>query len=195
MSKVRIFSSDPAALGHEFSSTYSLEGTFKQAWPMFSNPEYGRFDRFEVIDRLRVRSCETGRGRRSKAGEMMRLFALALCAGLVAGCSTRIRVTDGDTIRLGDERIRIENLDAPEVGERARCEYEARMGDAATVALEALLQSGEVTITRNTKRPKDRYGRTLAVVLVDGKDVAPRMIYLGVARPWTGRSSNWCSSR
>ena len=40
----------------------------------------------------------------------------------------------------------------------------------------------------------DRYGRTLARVLVDGEDVPCILIKEGYARPWTGRREDWCLS-
>jgi endonuclease YncB( thermonuclease family) len=58
-----------------------------------------------------------------------------------------------------------------------------------------LLGSGDVDIRRNAQpKPPDRYGRTLAQVLVDGEDVACILIKEGYARPWTGRREDWCQS-
>lgn len=125
----------------------------------------------------------------------MNLPALALFAALVAFPSlaaTPVRVIDGDTISYGAERVRIENVDAPEMPGRAKCAVEARKALEAKAALERLVRSGTVTLVRNVKRPKDRYGRTLAVVLVDGKDVAPVLIAQGLVREWRGKSSSWC---
>ncbi len=39
---------------------------------------------------------------------------------------------------------------------------------------------------------KDRYGRTLATVSVDGQDVGEILIAEGLARPWTGHRQPWC---
>jgi micrococcal nuclease len=38
----------------------------------------------------------------------------------------------------------------------------------------------------------DKYGRTLAYVLVDGKDLGNEMVSRGLARVWTGRRLSWC---
>lgn len=101
-----------------------------------------------------------------------------------------ITITDGDTIRLGNERIRLLGLDAPET-HQARCRAERRLGDRATERLRDLLASGDVRIERGP-RP-DKYRRTLAVVTVDGRDVAAILITEGLARPYDGgRRLPWC---
>ena len=72
-----------------------------------------------------------------------------------------IRVHDGDTFYIGDETIRLRGIDAPELGQPE--------ADAATRRLAALLREGPVTVVR---RGQDIYGRTLADVYVNGRDVA-----------------------
>jgi endonuclease YncB( thermonuclease family) len=52
-----------------------------------------------------------------------------------------------------------------------------------------------VNIRRNARPdPPDRYGRTLARVLVDGEDVGCLLIKERYARHWTGRREDWCAS-
>jgi endonuclease YncB( thermonuclease family) len=41
--------------------------------------------------------------------------------------AAEVRVVDGDTIRLGRERIRILGIDTPETQNRARCNAEHRL--------------------------------------------------------------------
>lgn len=76
----------------------------------------------------------------------------------LAGC----RVTDGDTIRCGPERIRLLAIDAPELPGHCRTGRVCAPGDpvASTVSLEAAL-AGSLTIDRVGE---DHYGRTLARV-------------------------------
>lgn len=98
------------------------------------------------------------------------------------------KVSDGDTIRIGKERVRILGLDTPEVYSPG-CPEEEALGDKATARLTSLLNSGTVTIERTKK---DQYGRTLAVIRVDGKDVSKVMIDEGYAlarKPQGG----WCA--
>ena len=76
----------------------------------------------------------------------------------------KIRIADGDTFRNGRERVRIIGYDAPEMSQSRR--------PAAKNRLTQLVRSGTVTMLR---RGKDKYGRTLAFVYVDGKNVAETM--------------------
>ncbi|WP_298966718.1 thermonuclease family protein [uncultured Roseibium sp.] len=39
---------------------------------------------------------------------------------------------------------------------------------------------------------KDKYGRTLARVLVNGNDVSQILINEGLARPWRRHREPWC---
>jgi endonuclease YncB( thermonuclease family) len=106
-----------------------------------------------------------------------------------------LAVIDGDSIRarLGAnriERIRLVGLDAPELGEHARCPAEAHLAERARARLVALLASGSVEMQQHGR---DRYGRVLALVTVDGADVAATMIGEGLARPYAGgRRLSWC---
>ncbi len=104
-------------------------------------------------------------------------------------------VVDGDTIKLGTQRLRVLNLDAPET-ERARCESERALGDRATTALrgkiEDGLKAGAVAIIPNGRF--DKFRRPLVRIEVHGKDVANEMIADGLAREWRGSSSDWCGS-
>ncbi len=100
-----------------------------------------------------------------------------------------LTVTDGDTVRLGDERIRLEAIDAPEIAQ-PECLAEALLGALATTRLEQLLdQPGALVITRSGT---DRFGRTLATITIGGVDVALQLIAEGLAQPWRGAQVNWC---
>lgn len=105
----------------------------------------------------------------------------------------RIHVTsvhDGDTFRLGAERVRIIGMDAPEIGEGANCTTEQIMAMRARDYLSAALTSNNVRIVRHGH---DVYGRTLAYVYVDGHDVAEAMLDAGLAKPYVrGVHGEWC---
>jgi micrococcal nuclease len=102
----------------------------------------------------------------------------------------RISVYDGDTIRLGRERIRIVGLDTPEYGDKARCREEARAAEQAKQALIGEIAHGGVELHR---QGTDRYGRTLARVTVNGRAVADTLIAQGLARPYSGGyRAGWC---
>lgn len=100
-------------------------------------------------------------------------------------------VIDGDTIDVRGERVRVANLDAPDVGSHAKCPLEERRGQAAkTFAIRLVRDAGEVGLA--DRQGQDRYGRSLARVTLDGADFAGLMIAAGHGRPWLGRSSDWC---
>jgi len=101
-------------------------------------------------------------------------------------------IIDGDTIVIAREHIRIANIDAPET-RHAKCDAELRLGLAAKHRLEILLAAGDIeTHLAYPNRPRDRYGRTLATVTVDGEDVGEILISEGLARRWDGRRHPWC---
>lgn len=105
-------------------------------------------------------------------------------------------VHDGDTIRCGVERVRIVNIDAPELSGSERCSQASRrrltgnrnpawcdgiLGIRSRDALAALLSQGTTLIV---PVGRDRYGRLLARVIVDGRDAGAYLVSIGLARRW-----------
>jgi endonuclease YncB( thermonuclease family) len=94
-------------------------------------------------------------------------------AGSIAG--KVVGVTDGDSLKvLMDGRqtaVRLEGIDAPETSQP--------FGKAAKAALSDLV-FGRVVVLVPLEKP-DRYGRTLARVLVGGVDVNQEMVRQGLA--------------
>ena len=101
-------------------------------------------------------------------------------------------VVDGDTIKntVTRERVRLENVDAPEM--KARCSAELQLARRATAMTAALLANHEVAIHRIGRL--DRYGRTLALVeIVDVGDLGRELMRLGLAREYHGgKRAGWC---
>lgn len=110
---------------------------------------------------------------------------------LVAVINTRaVRVIDGDTFSLGGERVRLSNIDAPELGRGARCRAEAQLAqDARRYLRRRFADAGRAEITRSGR---DRFRRTLATVRIDGRDVGDDMVSAGLARRWEGQREQWC---
>lgn len=101
-----------------------------------------------------------------------------------------LSVIDGDTLRLGDERLRLIGIDAPEIF-HPHCADELIAGRAARWRVEGLVLAARiVTIER---KGKDRYGRTLARISLDGVDLGATLLAAGDARPWPLRTP-WCPS-
>lgn len=103
---------------------------------------------------------------------------LALSCALVA--------IDVDTLRCGRERIRLLGIDAPEMPGHCRRGRQCVEGDpfASKAALAAAIARGPATIER---RGRDRYGRTLARVRVNGVDLSAAQVRSGMA----ARVSRW----
>lgn len=72
-----------------------------------------------------------------------------------------VRVVDGDTIRVGSERIRLRGIDTPEMSEFD--------GAVAKQKLEEFLRSGPIRIVPYAR---DVYNRLIADVFVNGENVA-----------------------
>jgi endonuclease YncB( thermonuclease family) len=107
-----------------------------------------------------------------------------------------VRVIDGDTIEAGGEIVRILNIDAPEtrlctadlVRSCARCPEEAALGARARNRLRELLDGARLTLDRcDGRRCTDPYGRTLARLTANGRDVGEILITEGLATRWPKR--------
>lgn len=96
-----------------------------------------------------------------------------------------IHVADGDTVTVLTEakaevRVRLAGIDAPEVAHRSESSSPQTQpyGDASRRALRALAHGRQVTMTC---RSKDRYGRFVCVLQLDGADVGEQQIKAGMA--------------
>lgn len=108
-------------------------------------------------------------------------------------CSGPVRVNcvvDGDTFWAGGEKIRIADLNAPEISSPS-CAAEARLGARATDMLIAQLNAGPFTL-EPADRDEDRYGRKLRRVTRGGESVGDAMVDAGVARWWGEGRRGWC---
>ena len=103
-----------------------------------------------------------------------------------------VSVIDGDTFHYGGEKIRIADIDTPEV--RGRCAYEKALAAQATQRLEELLAAGPFELQPIPGRDEDRYGRKLRVVTRNGRSLGDRLVAEGLARTWTGRREPWCGA-
>lgn len=99
-------------------------------------------------------------------------------------------VVDGDTFWLGDQKIRIADIDTPELSP-PRCEAERIKGEAAKTRLLDLLNVGEFSLVAGD-RDEDRYGRKLRRVVRDGRSIGEILVSEGLARRWDGARHPWC---
>lgn len=114
---------------------------------------------------------------------------LLICVLLAVAAYAQERIAlDGDTFKLGSERVRIVGIDTPEISDPEQCKdpLDTRMilwqGYAAMGYLQYLLNRQGFEIIRTGQR--DQHGRTLAKVLVGKLDVAQAMLKERLAAPY-----------
>ena len=104
------------------------------------------------------------------------LFTLFLTNSVYAD---QLTVTDGDTIRIGEERIRFSGIDAPEL--KQTCLYqeiEFNCGEFSKNLLIEKISNQEVNCIRESK---DQYGRTLAECFVGKESLSSYLVREGYA--------------
>ena len=99
-------------------------------------------------------------------------------------------VVDGDTFWHLRVKIRIADIDAPELSP-PHCETERMKGEAAKRRLLDLLNAGPFSLVA-ADRDEDRLGCKLRVVRRAGHSLGATLIAEGLARPWGGPRRNWC---
>lgn len=93
------------------------------------------------------------------------------------------KVTDGDTIEAGGQRVHLQGIDAPE--------RDQLHGNDATAALEGLILHRRA---RLEVRGTDRYDRRIAVVYSEGRNVNRWPVEQGHAWEWRHRGNSGPSS-
>lgn len=115
------------------------------------------------------------------------IFILAISATSLAGQFKVIRVTDGDTIKLEDNNvkmtIRLVGIDAPETSKKKNQPGQP-FSNKSTKYLAKLVLNKSVDVK---SYGTDRYGRTLGVVFVGGQNVNLEMVKAGLAEVYRGR--------
>lgn len=110
-------------------------------------------------------------------------------------CSGPVRVTcvvDGDTIWYQGTKIRVADINAPEVS-KPGCTREALLGDRATARLTDLLNAGDFALVRPEGSPdRDKYGRTLRELHRNGDSLGAVLVREGLAEEWGGTRIAWC---
>src|SRR5688572_1312980 len=79
-------------------------------------------------------------------------------------------VVDGDTIHYQGLKIRLADIDTPEVSQ-PKCPSEAALGKQATHRLIDLLNQGPFEIAHRSGPDEDRYGRKLRTIEREGRSV------------------------
>jgi endonuclease YncB( thermonuclease family) len=116
----------------------------------------------------------------------LRIFVLALGL-IVTGPNGQAQTqpgqaiaTDGDSLVVGGERVRLHGVDAFEAEQTCPGANGGVIpcGGMATRALAALVRGRRVVCEQQTI---DRYGRSIAICLADGRDLGAAMVQAGLA--------------
>lgn len=170
----------------------------------------GVFHRRRSSERIAQRK----RGRRIKSAFLVSMFLLAGALlepslippfGPTAGRPERISarftrcgqgqsmacVVDGDTIRLGQRRVRLIGIDAPELA-GAQCPAERALAERAADRLLALVNEGAFDLVGHRLSDRDGHGRDLRLLVRDGDSLGDILTDEGLARRYYGSKSSWC---
>lgn len=109
----------------------------------------------------------------------------------LCGMVRKTCVVDGDTFWLDGVKIRIADIDTPEISE-PKCDSEYDLGMKATYRLRELLNEGPFELNSIGSRDEDRHGRKLRVVVRNGRSLGDQLVSEGLARTWSGRREPWC---
>lgn len=128
------------------------------------------------------------RRRRGSIAGLLIVFALLFGGTLVAAHLDPLpprfvgvaRAADGDSLRLGGDRVRLIGIDAPELDQVCWREdgSEWSCGRAARDHLAAALTGATISCV---PQGEDKYGRTLARCDADGRDLGAMMVSDGLA--------------
>ena len=124
---------------------------------------------------------------------MILTAATMVCATLTA--------YDGDTVRCDGQPLRamgpgapyLSGFDTPEIGRRARCRAERRLGIKARDRMRQLLRAPGLVVDDSGER--DPHGRPLVWLRLPGGITAGEVLMKeGLAREWLpGRKNDWCN--
>jgi len=110
----------------------------------------------------------------------------------LCGHSPRVNcVVDGDTFWFRGVKIRIADINAPEISE-PRCNAERQIGALARDRLLDMLNGGAFS-SATVERDEDRYGRKLRTVWRSGLSLGEQLVGEGLASRWNAPRRNWCA--
>lgn len=98
-------------------------------------------------------------------------------------------VIDGDTIAVNGVRVRLADIDAPEMA-RPACGRELALGLKAKRRLRELIEVGPFEIADSSG--VDQYGRQLRIVRRNGRSLGDVLVSGGLARRRGSPRLDWC---
>ena len=89
-------------------------------------------------------------------------------------------ITDGDTIKISNNKIRLHGIDAPE--KKQKCTKNKKKYNCGVVATKALTKKiGKKLVKCLTQKNKDRYNRFIGICFVEQEDLNKWMVRNGHA--------------
>ena len=88
-------------------------------------------------------------------------------------------MVDGDTIWHDGIKIRIADIDTPELSQ-PKCSSEKELAEMAAARLLALLNEGPFEMIQ------------IGNLIRNGKSIGDQLTHEGLARKWTGQREPWC---
>ncbi len=89
-------------------------------------------------------------------------------------------ITDGDTIKISNNKIRLHGIDAPEKNQK--CTKNKKKYNCGVVATKALINKiGKNAVKCLTKKKKDRYNRYIGICFIEQQDLNKWMVRNGYA--------------
>lgn len=123
-------------------------------------------------------------------------------SGQGVACASLI-VLDGDTIKCDGQNMRLlgggvpfkSGVDAPEMGSRAKCEFERDLAMKAKARLKELLLAGVPHIEDSGARDRTQSRRPLVnIYLPDGREAGQVLMGEGLAQGWRPKHRvDWCN--
>ncbi|WP_339693276.1 thermonuclease family protein [uncultured Parasphingorhabdus sp.] len=110
--------------------------------------------------------------------------------GICFGSDRTTCVVDGDTIWFEGRKIRIADINTPEISSPG-CASEKRLGEQAKFRLLALLNEGSFSL-QSIDRDQDKYGRDLRIITRGGHSLGEILVTEGLAERWQGYRRDWC---
>lgn len=107
------------------------------------------------------------------------------------GLSQRNCVVDGDTIHYAGIKIRVADIDTPEIHDY-ECEQELKRGLQAKTRLLELVNEGPFKIVSAGGDDEDQYGRKLRRLMRNGLSLGELLIDENLARRYAGGRRSWC---
>ena len=123
---------------------------------------------------------------------MFRILSLILCLSTpaMADVAGVVSVIDGDTFDVGDTRVRIHGIDAPEVDQTCTSDQRGEWACGAFVRDEVRRRYQGATATCQ-EVTVDRYGRVVGKCFVNGRDVGEAIVSDGLAEAYRRYSMDY----